>query len=132
MDPYTLPHCYAFDLLCYHSELHGSCGKAKGQCFELVGFVLKVETHVLPGLAVYGYVEVRIFKIYGSHPLPCLEGGSYCLWGLHVERLCFQIIVQFAQIQDRVPPVVGLWYTEQLVVKTQGLWILNQLYGIFV
>ena len=107
VDPYTLSHCYPFYLLDYDSELHRSCGKAKGQCFELVGFVLDVKIHVLPGLAVYGYVEVCVFEFYGGDPLPCLEGGSYCFWGPHFERLCFQKIVQFAQIQDRAHQLLG-------------------------
>ena len=66
-----------------------------------------MKAHVLPGLAVYWYMEVRVFEVYGGHPLPCLEGG---LWGLHFKRLCFQVIVQCAQIQDRSPPAVGFGY----------------------
>ena len=33
-------------------------------------------------------VEVCVLEVYGSDPLPYLKGGSYCLWGLHFERLC--------------------------------------------
>ena len=57
-----------------------------------------MKTHVLPGLTVNWYVEVGVFEltvnwyvevgvfeIYGGYPLPRLQGGSYCLWGLHFE-----------------------------------------------
>ena len=88
MDPYTLLKGHEFDLFGHHCELHGSRGKAKGKGFELIGPTLEMKTHVLPRLTVNGYMEVCIFEIYGCDPLPYLEGGSYGLWGLHLERPC--------------------------------------------
>ena len=71
-----------------------------------------MKAHVLPGLIVYWDVEVCVFEIYGGNPLPCLEGGPYSIWGLRFERRRFQVIVRFAQFQDRSPPVVGFGYKE--------------------
>ena len=54
----------------------------------MVGLTLAMKMHVLPGLTLNQYVEVGVFEIYWSNPLPWLSGCSHCLWCLHSEWLC--------------------------------------------
>ena len=42
--------------------------------------------------------EICIVEFYGCNPLPCLEGGPYCLWCLHFKFLCLEEFVKIAEI----------------------------------
>ena len=76
-----------------------------------------MKPEVLPGLLLYGYVEVSVLEVYGGDSFPPVERCSDGFRCFHFEFLHLEKDIQFAYVQYGSPFVVGFRDQKESVEK---------------